>query len=195
MFSVEEPVMRHKRSIHHPHIDDDVVTRAKLSEWLYGSPPLNIPETILSTIHQAASDEDRETFIEDNKLTEHKGHSDEILKYVVNSIVDDALPKVFRESILEKAYMNRAKRWISENNTDDINIDDMTEWLTEMRPNEMLESNSDNVTTPNYGEALNNLNILRKYTLNVDLSIRAYIGSNSLNKYVLMFHVVSIYKA
>lgn len=153
--------MRYKRAIHHPHIDYDTATRAKLSEWLYGAPPLNIPETVLGTIHQAASEENKETFVEDNKLGEHKGHSDEILKYVVNSIVDDALPKVFRESLFEKINANRVKRWIKDNNTGNINMDDLTEWLTEMRPGAPieLESKSDNVTTPNNGKALNNLHV------------------------------------
>lgn len=151
-FSVIKPIMRHKRSIHHPLHDYDIPTRAKLSEWLHGAPPRNIPETILSTIHQAASGEDRETFLDDNKQGEHKGHSDEILKYVVNSIVEDALPKVFRESIIEKAYANRVKRWMKENNTGNIYVDDVTEWLTDAHPEIVpseLDSKGDNVTTPN----------------------------------------------
>lgn len=156
IFLVAKPVMRYKRAIDHPHIYNDMVIRAKLLEWLYGAPPLDIPETILSTIYEDVTGEGRETYIDDNKLREHgKGYSDEVLKYVVKSIVDDALPKVFRESIFEEANANRVKRLINENNTVNMNTDEITDWLTQIRPD--VHPNDDtafNVATSRNGEAI-----------------------------------------
>lgn len=193
-FAVVNPVVRYKRSIHHPHIDYDSVTRAKLSEWLYGAPPLNIPETILNAIQQTASDEDPETFVEDNKLGEHIDHSDEILKYVVNSIVEDALPKAFRESMFEQANANRVKRGMKENNTGNMNMDDITEWLTDIRPDVLseFESKSDNVTTPNNGKAMINLFLLYILsTYSAVLSIRPFVYWLKFSM-TPMYHVISI---
>ncbi|XP_049880337.1 uncharacterized protein LOC126376830 [Pectinophora gossypiella] len=124
--------LRAKRSLDDQYhdVDDDDISHAKLSEWINGEPTLRD-----ASLYAEESEQEPNLLEPTRTIKQRSKNGTKLLKMIVNSLINDALPGVFKETEYEN---NRVKRWVGNNTKAEvinkITFEELSDWLNHVHP-------------------------------------------------------------